>query len=106
MASPEQITELLPDTLPGDFVEWDEASPPAQPVQSGSGEPGLGVGVVSQPAGQAAEGPGAGAPSGNLPGGVALSVSALEITSDAAVPHPAQSLRPCLPSPYDIVAVV
>ena len=106
MASPAQITEVLPETLPGDFVEWDEASPSAQPVQSGSGEPGPGVGVVSKPATQAAEAHRAGAPSGNLPRGAALSVSALENTGGAAVPHPAQSSSPALFSSQDIFALV
>ena len=103
MASPAQITEVLPETLPGDFVEWDEASPSAQPVQSGSGEPGPGVGVVSKPATQAAEACRAGAPSRNLPRGAALSVSALENTGGAAGPHRAQSLSPALLSSRDIV---
>ena len=106
MASRAQITEVLPETLPGDFVEWDEASPSAQPVQSGSGEPRPGVGVVSKPATQAAEAHRAGAPSGNLPRGAALSVSALENTGSAAVPHPARSLSPALLSSQDIVVLV
>ena len=106
MASPAQITEVLPDTLPGDFVEWDEASPSAQPVQSGSGEPGPEVGVVSKPAAQAAEAHRAGAPWGNLPRGAALSVLALEDTVGAAVPHPARSLSPALLSSDDIVVLV
>jgi TonB family protein len=106
MASPARITEILPDTLPGDFVEWDEGSPSAQPVQSGSGEPGPGVGVVSKPATQAAEARRAGAPSGNLPRGAALSVSALENTGGAVVPRPAQSLSPALLSSRDIVVLV
>ena len=106
MASPAQITEVLPETLPGDFVEWDEASPSAQPVQSGSGEPGPGVGVGSKPATQAAEAHGAGAPSRNLPRGAALSISALENTGGAAVPHPAPSSSPALFSSQDIIALV
>jgi TonB family protein len=106
MASPAQITEILPETLPGDFVEWDEASPSAQPVRSGSGEPGPGVGVVSMPATQAAEAHHSGALSGNLRRGAALSGSALENTADAAVPHPAQSLSPALLSSQDIVVLV
>ena len=48
----------------------------------------------------------AGAPSGNLPVGAALTVSALENTGGAAVPHPAQSLRPALLSSSDIVVLV
>jgi protein TonB len=105
MASPAQITEVLPDTLPGDFVQWDEASPSAQPVQSGSGEPGPEVGAVSKPATQAAEAHRAGAPSVSLRRGAALSVSALKDTFGAAVPHPAQSLRPAMLSLGDFVVV-
>jgi hypothetical protein len=55
MASPAQITDVLPETLPGDFVEWDEVSPAPQPVPSGGGEPSPGVAVVSKPAAQAPE---------------------------------------------------
>ena len=106
MASRAQITEVLPETLPADFVEWDEASPSAQLAQSGSGEPRPRVGVVSKPATQAAEAHGAGAPSGNLPRGAALSVSALENTGGAAVPRPAQSLSPALLSSKNIVVLV
>jgi TonB family protein len=105
MASPEQITEVLPDTLPGDFVQWDEASPSVQPVQSG-GEPGPEVGVVSKPPAQTAEPRRAGAPLENLPRGEALSVLALENTGGAAVPHPARSLSPALFSSNDIVVLV
>lgn len=103
MASPAQIREVLPETLPQDFVEWDEALLSAQPVQSGSGEAGPGVGVVSNPATQAAEAHRAGASSGNLPRGAALSVLALEKTGGAAAPNPAQSLSPALLSSRDIV---
>jgi protein TonB len=106
MASPTQITQVLPETLPGDFVEWDEASASAQPVQSGSGEPGAGFGVVSKAAAQAAEARRAGAPSGNLARGAALPVSALENTGRAAIPHAAQSLSPGLLSRRDIVVLV
>jgi TonB family protein len=106
MASRAQITEVLPETLPGDFVEWDEVSPSAQPVQSGSDEPGPGVGVASTPATQAAEPHLAEAPSRNLARGTALSVSILENTDGAAVPHPVQSLSPALLSWRDIVVLV
>src|SRR5579863_2676894 len=106
MASRAQITEVLPETLPGDFVQWDEVSPSAQPVQSGSDEPGPGVGVVSKPAAQAAEPHRAEAPSKNLARGAALSVSTLENTDGAAVPHPVQSLSPALLSWRDIVVLV
>ena len=106
MASPAQITEIPPETLPGDFLEWDEPSSSAQPVQSGSGEPGSGVGVVSKQATQAAEAHLAGAPSGNLARGEALSISALENTGGAAVPHQARSLSPAWLSWRDLVVLV
>ncbi len=48
MASRAQITEILPETLPGDFVEWDVVSPSTQSVQSVSSEPGPENGVVSK----------------------------------------------------------
>lgn len=39
MASPEELTPLLPETLPEDFGEWDgEASPEASPAQPGEWE--------------------------------------------------------------------
>jgi hypothetical protein len=39
MASPEELTPLLPETLPDDFGEWDgEASPEASPVKAGEWE--------------------------------------------------------------------
>jgi protein TonB len=49
------MTEVLPETLPGDFVEWDEASGSAKPAQPASRESGAGVGVVSSPAAQVEE---------------------------------------------------
>ena len=91
MASRAQITEALPETLPEDFVGWDEASPSAKPVQSGGGEPAVGVGVVSNPATQAPESQGAAPRSRNLPRGVAPSVSAHGSTGSAAAQRPPQS---------------
>jgi hypothetical protein len=39
MASPEELTPLLPDTLPEDFSEWDgEASPEPLPIKPGEWE--------------------------------------------------------------------
>ncbi|MGA2906122.1 MAG: TonB family protein [Terracidiphilus sp.] len=39
MASPEELTPLLPETLPEDFGEWDgEASPEASPIKPGEWE--------------------------------------------------------------------
>ncbi len=39
MASPEELTPLLPDTLPEDFGEWDgEASPEPSPIKPGEWE--------------------------------------------------------------------
>lgn len=106
MASPARITEVLPETLPGDFVEWDDASPSAQPLQSGRGEPGPGVGVVANPAAEAAGAHRVGAPSGNLPRGAALSVSAPENTRGGTVPHPPRSLSSAFLSSNDIVVLV
>lgn len=106
MASRAQLTDVLPETLPGDFVEWDEASPSGRPVQPGYGEPGAGREVVSKPAPQATVAQRAGAPPGNLPRGAALSVSAPENTGGAAVSHPGQSLRPALLSSSEIVVLV
>jgi periplasmic protein TonB len=103
MASPAQITEQLPQTLPGDFVEWDEASRSPQPVRSCNGEHGPGVGVVSDPSTQAAEAPCAAAPSGNLPSGAALPFSAHGRTGGAAAPYPSRSLSPPSPVSSDIV---
>jgi len=106
MASPTQITEVLPETLPGDFVQWDEASPSAQPVQSGCTEPCLGVGVASTAGAQAAEAHRVGAlPWGNLPRGAAPLAPALENPGGAAVSHPAQSLPRASLSSRDIVVL-
>jgi TonB family protein len=101
MASPAQIKEELPETLPEDFVEWDETSSSAGLVESGSGEPGP-IGVVSNPATQAAEAQRAGTPSRNLPRG-AQSISAPEGTGGAAGPQRAQSLSPASVSSGDNV---
>jgi len=39
MASPEELTPLLPETLPDDFGDWDsEASPASLPVNTGEWE--------------------------------------------------------------------
>ena len=102
MASTARITQVLPETLPGDFVQWDEASWPAQPVQPGSGEPEPGVGVAPNPATQAAEAQRSGTPSRNVPRG-ALSVSAHGSTGGEAAPRRAQSLSPAPLSSRDIV---
>jgi TonB family protein len=106
MASPARITEVLPETLPEEFVEWDEASSSVRPVQSGSGESGPGIRVVSEPAAQTEEAHRGGAPSGNPQRGAAVSVSALENTAGADVPHPARSSSPALFSSSDIVILV
>ena len=102
MASRAQITDALPEILPGDFVEWDEASPASQSTESGGSESG--PGVDSKPATQAANG--AGSPSGNPHRGTAMSISALENTGIAAIPDPARSLRPPLLSSREIVVLV
>ena len=104
MASRAQITEILPDTLPGDFVEWDEASP--QPVQTDIGELGSGVGVISKLGTEAGEARRAAGPSGNRPRGEALSVSALENNGGGVVSHPVQGSSPALLSAHNIVVFV
>jgi protein TonB len=58
------MTEVLPETLPGDFVEWDEACQSAKPAQPACREPDTGVGVVSNPAAQVEEHHCAAAPPG------------------------------------------
>ena len=102
MASRAQITEILPETLPGDFVEWDVVSPSTQPVPSVGSEPGPGVGVVSKPATQPPQAHPAGVAPGNMPHGAALSVSALENTVGVSTLRQAQSLNAALPSSRDI----
>jgi TonB family protein len=102
MASRAQITEILPETLPADFVEWDVVSPSTQSVQSISSEPGSGIGVVSKPATQAPQAHPAGVAPGNMPHGAALSVSALENKGGASALHRAQSLNAALLSSRDI----
>jgi protein TonB len=103
MASPAKITEVLPETLPGDFVEWDEAPPSTHRVESGGGEADPSVGVISKSATQSAESYRAGTPSGNLPRGTAVSVLPLENSGGAAAAYPAQSLSPALLSSHDMV---
>jgi TonB family protein len=83
MAPPTQITEGLPETLPEDFVQWDEGSPSAQATQPPDAEPG--PGFVSKPATGAVEAQRAGTASTNLPPGTALSSSVSERRSDTAV---------------------
>jgi len=47
MASPAEIAQLLPDTLPADFSEWDsEDSQPARPMHASALESTHGIGVV------------------------------------------------------------
>jgi protein TonB len=50
MASPAEIAQVLPDTLPEDFGEWDsENSPATPPVSSGGFEAAPGFGAVPKP---------------------------------------------------------
>ena len=59
MASPEELTPLLPETLPDDFGEWDsEASPEPSPIKPGeweAWEAAHSVGEPKSPAGQSAD---------------------------------------------------
>src|SRR4051812_43636731 len=102
MASRAPMKETLPETLPGDFVEWDEASPSPQPMHSGYGKPGPGIGVVSKPAAPAPEAHRSGAQPANRPPAAAPLVSPLETTGGAAALRPAQSLNAALLSARDI----
>ena len=92
MASPAKITEVLPDTLPEDFGEWDGSDSPAgQPAPP---EAAPGFGVVPKPATQPAETHAAAPPSGNLLRGAAMPTSGTEYVDDAAFLHRVRSLSP------------
>jgi periplasmic protein TonB len=95
MASPAKITEVLPDTLPDDFGEWDSAeSPSSQPANPGNAEPAPGLGIVPKPANQPAETQAAAAPSGNLLRGTPLPTPAKDFADDGAFLHRVRSLSP------------
>jgi periplasmic protein TonB len=85
MAPSTQIREGLPETLPEDFVQWDEASPSAQAAQSPDAEPG--PASVSKPAAEAVEAQRAGLSSVNLLRGAALSPSVPERRGDTAISY-------------------
>jgi hypothetical protein len=59
MASPEELTPLLPDTLPEDFGEWDgEASPEASQIKPGeweAWEAAHSLGETKSPRGQSSD---------------------------------------------------
>ena len=56
MASPAEIAQILPDTLPADFSEWDsEESQAKPPVSSSIREAARGLSVVPKPPAQPAE---------------------------------------------------
>lgn len=95
MASPAKIAEVLPDTLPDDFGEWDSAeSSSPQPANPGSTEPAPGLGILPKPAHQPAETQAAVAPSGNLLRGTPLPTPAKEFADDGAFLHRVRSLNP------------
>jgi TonB family protein len=77
------MNQELPETLPGDFVQWDEASESAQAAQS----PDAGPAFVSRPATEAVEAQRARAPSVDLLRGSAMSHAIPERRGDAAVSH-------------------
>ena len=105
MASPAKVTEILPDTLPEDFGEWDdEKSPSTQPIRLASSEHGPGLGVVPRPATQPAESHDSVTAPGNLLRGAALSPSAPEFVEDAIFLHRVRSLSPALDRPHETVA--
>src|SRR5689334_10725564 len=114
MASPARITEALPETLPENFVEWDEVSRSPQRVQPGTEEPRPEVEAVSNPATQAAEAqpaaPSRDLPRGPLPGsangstGRATALDRAQSTSAATVSSrnvagPRQAVVPAIDEP-------
>src|SRR4051812_48670544 len=100
MAPPTQITEGLPETLPEDFVQWDEGSPSEQAAQPGDAEPG--PGSVSKPAAEAVEAQRASGPSTNLPPGTALSSSVPERRGDTTVSYRERSSSAASPRSREI----
>jgi TonB family protein len=100
MAPPTQINQELPETLPGDFVQWDEASQSAEAAQSPDAEPG--PGFVSRPATEAVEAQRAGASSVNLLRGAALSPSVPERRGDTAVSYRERSSSAASPRSREI----
>jgi TonB family protein len=105
MASPAKVTEILPDTLPEDFGEWDdEKSPSTQPIRLASSEHGPGLGAVPRPATQPAESHDSVTAPGNLLRGAALSASAPKFVKHGIFLHRVRSLSPALDRPHEIVA--
>jgi periplasmic protein TonB len=97
MASPAKITDVLPETLPGDFGEWDgQESPLTPPVRPAGSESGPSRGVVPKPPAQPAESRGAVTALGNVPRAAVLPASAPESAEDAVVLHLVRSLSPAL----------
>jgi TonB family protein len=80
MASPEELTPLLPDTLPEDFGEWDsEASPEPSPIKPGEWEAWEAThsfGEPKDPRGQTADRNSTAAPPEEKPHGSASAPSA------------------------------
>ncbi len=97
MASPAKIAEVLPDTLPEDFGEWDEEeSPSTQPVRLASSEHGPGFGAVPKPTTQPAGPYGVVTASGNQLRGAASPASAREFVDDTAFHRRTRSVNPAL----------
>jgi len=104
MASPAKIAELLPDTLPEDFGDWDdEGSPSTQSVRLACSDHGPGPGVVPEPTTQPAESHGTVTAPGNLLLGAALPASAPEFVEDAVFLDRLRSLSPALDRRHETV---
>lgn len=104
MASPAKLTELLPDTLPEDFGEWDdEGSSPKQPVRLAGSENGRGLGVVPRPAPLPAESPAATTSPRNLLRGAAPPTVATELVEAADFVHRGHALSPAFDRLYETV---
>jgi len=104
MASPTQMTEGLPETLPGDFGQWDEeASPSRLAVNLAGHEAGPGGGAALNQAVRPAETHRPVSVLEDLPMGVALSAAAPQHADDAGSADRVQSLTQALIPSRDTV---
>jgi TonB family protein len=105
MASAAKITELLPDTLPEDFGEWDDkASPSTQLIRLVSSERDPGPRVAAEPVAQRAEPDSAMTAPVNLLRGAALPNSAPGFVEDTVFIPRGRLLSPALNRPHKTVA--